>query len=315
MATLPRARRLARQLYVDLVRRRARVRIFEARTGAGTEQPVFLLGPYRSGTTLLRYLVDSHSRIACPPESDFLAVLNGLVGRTRSGVGLESMGFDRSHVNAKIRELAGYFYGNYAHSLGKPRWADKSPTYVDHLPFLRELFPGAQFVFIHRHPLDQIHSHTRGGTHTNAFIDRHRGEPDDGLLAAGARYWRNSTATILEFANTDTASHQLRYEDLCADPPRIARELFGFLGEPWEESVLDYHNSPHDLGMEAARTRSAKGFDVSTGGYIAWPEPQRRRCIEIVEPTARRLGYDLAGPTGGLVQHLRSSTPHGGTES
>jgi len=38
--------------------------------------PVFLIGCHRSGTTLMRYLLDAHPNLACPPESKFLAALH-----------------------------------------------------------------------------------------------------------------------------------------------------------------------------------------------------------------------------------------------
>ena len=47
-----------------------------------TERPIFLVGIYRSGTTLARYVLDSHSRITCPPETAFMAGLADLaIGR------------------------------------------------------------------------------------------------------------------------------------------------------------------------------------------------------------------------------------------
>lgn len=286
---------LARQIYADLVRRRSRVRITVATTVHRSEPPVFLVGPYRSGTTLLRYIVDSHSRFACPPESDFLAVLGQLVDDGRASSGLDSMGFDRDHVLAKAREMAEYFFGNYASSRGKPRWADKSPTYVDHLDVVRALFPDAYFVLLHRYPLDQIHSHTRGGQHTNAFIERHRSHDGEDPRLPAARYWDRATASMIDFADADAASLQLTYEDLCADPRGVTARLFDFLGEPWEESVLHYERSPHDLGMEAARTRASRGFRLSSGAYEEWPDDIRAACGGIVAATAQRIGYAVSG--------------------
>lgn len=283
-----------RQIYVDLVRRRSTVRIVNPVATLPRIRPIFVVGPYRSGTTLLRYVLDSHSHIACPPESDFLSTLSQLLGSTRSSRGLASMGYDEPHVAAKVNQLAEYFFANYAHSRGKERWADKSPTYAGYLPFIRTVFPHAQFVFIHRSPLDQIHSHTKGGTHSNSFIEAHRHTTTEDLRLAGARYWVEASIKIRQFAMDDPFSFQLRYEDVCASPTETLQPLFAFLGEEWEEAVLDYHIQPHDLGMEAARARSSRGFTVSTGGFVSWPSQIVEECSEIVAETASALGYAAA---------------------
>lgn len=283
---------LLRQFYVDLVQRRARVRVHTAaeRT-VTTPRPVFLVGAYRSATTLLRYIVDSHPHIACPPESDFLAPLHALLAPGRPKTGLESMGYDTDHVLSRVQLFADYFFANYAASHGKQRWADKSPTYVEHLDFLDAVFPDGQFVFIHRHPLDQIHSHTRGGTHTNAFVERHRRLPGEDVRLPAARYWVECTTTIRKFVESHDRCLQLRYEDLCADPVAVTQGLFDFLDEPWVPAVLEYAAAPHDVGMEAARTRAMSGFRLRTGGYHEWPRGILTACREIVDEPARSLGY------------------------
>src|SRR5262245_59249629 len=131
---------MMRLVYVDLVKRRTTVRVVEARPELLDEEPIFLVGVYRSGTTLLRYVVDSHPDVACPPESDFLNRLAPLLQDERAANGLLSMGYDHGHVATRLAAFADYFFGNYARSKGKSRWADKSPSYVDHVAFLREIF-------------------------------------------------------------------------------------------------------------------------------------------------------------------------------
>ena len=74
-----------RRMYHELVHRRSRVRISTpADTSGQGPPPIFVLGVYGSGTTLLRYVLDSHSRICCPPESDFLSPLARLAADERS---------------------------------------------------------------------------------------------------------------------------------------------------------------------------------------------------------------------------------------
>src|SRR4029453_17976698 len=96
-----------------------------------------IVGCQRSGTSLLRRILDSHSRIACPPESQFILPLveilqgKGASIETKYLSGLASMGYGRSEVEASLARFISGFFERYAASQGKVRWADKSPLYVD----------------------------------------------------------------------------------------------------------------------------------------------------------------------------------------
>ncbi len=291
---MPSAKEVLRRLYHDLVKRRARIRIVQARSDLTMEYPpIFLMGLYRSGTTLLRYVIDSHSHLCCPPESHFIASLAALVNDDQSRKGLGYMGFDQEHVSQKVRELIVYFFSNYAAGVGKPRWADKSPSYVDHLDFISRIFPEAQFVIIHRHPLDQIHSHTRGGTLLRPHLRAYHQAGEDFRLAA-ARYWQEKTDKLLRFAHTRRAQClSTRYEDLCTNTEGELKAIFAFLDEPWEPQVLEFHRFEHYLGMEDGSVRASQGFLLRGGYYRRWPADLVEQCLSIVGTTMHKLGYSV----------------------
>ncbi len=280
---------LLRILYVDLVRRRSTVRVLPASTDQLDTKPIFLLGLYRSGTTLLRYVVDSHPEIACPPETDYMGHLRGLVFEERAARGLESLGYDSDHVAQQLAGLADYFHGNYARSRGKVRWADKSPTYVDHIDLLQRMFPQARFVCIHRNPLDQVHSHTRGGSFTHEPVAEFLGVGEDPRLGA-ARYWAAKTA-LLHARQEDAAFLSIRYEDLCREPELVTRALAVHMGVAWSREMLEFGAVQHDFGAEAARTRSTSGFTISSGHWKDWPPDVTEEVWRIVDPVARALDY------------------------
>jgi len=285
-------RLLARQLYVDLVRTRSRVRIVAASEPRLDVTPIFIIGLYRSGTTLLRYLIDSHSKIACPPETDFIHLLEPLLLDFRAQEGFNSIGINRDHLIARLQHFISYFYENYAKSCGKLRWADKSPLYVDHLQTLRTIYPTAAFVILHRHPLDQIHSHARAGRNAHAPLLQYQSVGEDLRLAA-ARYWVDKTQKILDFAKSSPNSRQLTYEQLCAEPEKTMRGICDFLGAPWEPGVLQFWRMNHDVGMEAASARRSTGFAPRSGEFAEWDGDTLRKCKRIVRPTATLLGYEV----------------------
>lgn len=285
-------RHALRLVYTDLVRRRSRVRVLPADAVIDRVRPIFLVGVYRSGTTLLRYVVDSHSEVACPPESNFLVHLRPLLEERRALEGLDAMGFDREHVQQRVRAFADYFFANYARSQGKPRWADKCPAYVDHLDLIESVFPDACHVVIHRHPLDQVESFTKGGTHVRPPVEPYVRAGEDPRVA-GARYWTACTEHVEQFtARTAAATTTIRYEDLCRDPERVLRGVLSHLDIAWEPAVLEHHRHRHDLGMEAARARASRGFVPSINTWRHWPPDIVERCWEVVAGPASRLGYE-----------------------
>lgn len=288
MATLKEA---MRRVYHELVKRRSAVQIQPAAVQELAHPPIFLTGVYRSGTTLLRYIVESHSHICCPPETNFIQNLRPLVDDELCKAGFEPMGFDQDHVIQRLREFTVYFFQNYASAKGKPRWADKTPDYVDHLDLILRMFPEAKFIIIYRHGLDQAHSYTRGGTFPRVPLEPYVKEGED-LRIGATRYWAEKSQKMMDFveAHPDIC-HALRYEDLCDKPEQIVRGIFEFLGEPWEDQVMAFYEQDHDKGNEDGRVGATRGFSVSKEHYKDWPAELRSACDPIAQPVLKALGY------------------------
>lgn len=239
----------------------------------------------------MRYLLDSHSRIACGPESDFLASIRSIVDEPRSAEGLESLGFDKEHVRQRLRSFAGYFFESYARSRDKERWADKSPLYVDHIDFLHWLYPEAQFILLHRYPLDQIHSHTRGGTYAHDPLQPYVREDED-LRISGARYWSEKAQNMLDFEQAHPAdSIRIKYEDLCARPDEVLRSIFAFLGEDFEPAIMQLDAFDHDHGREAGTVAASSSIAWSGGHYTSWPADVIEACSDMTAEVAALVGY------------------------
>jgi hypothetical protein len=204
------------------------------------------------------------------------------------------MGYDTEHVLQRARTFAAYFFENYAKSQGKPRWVDKSPLYVDYVDFIERLFPDAQFLVLHRHPLDQVHSLTRGGSIAPEVILRATSESPGSvdIRLRGAEYWSQRTRTLL-CRNWQADMLAIRYEDLCQSPEEILRRVFRWLGEDWSPSVLSFSENPHDSGKEATRTRSTRSFEKRNGASTSWPTDLRLACWDLVKEEGRALGYGL----------------------
>jgi len=288
------------RIYRELVKGRTTVRVVPAGAAKLDCVPIFLTGVFRSGTTLTRYVIDSHSRIACPPESNFIRALEPLLSDKDNREGLATMGYDEEHVLARVRDFVAYCFENYARSHHKPRWADKTPAYVEHLDFVDRLFPTAQHLMIYRHPLDVAHSISKGGGHTphylKPYVERH-GDP----RVAAAAYWGECTQKMVDFeaAHPDRC-HRIIYEQMCRTPEPLLRGAFAFLREPWEAAVLEYWKFPHDRGFEDGRAGATTGFAVSEGNYLAWPAEIISRAASTAGPCLGALGYKVETAAAGV---------------
>lgn len=208
-------------------------------------RPIFIIGSPRSGTTLLRMIIDSYPSISCGPESHFLIDLANLTANQWERIA--RFGFDRSNWNARLRELFERFQVDYMRRRGKRRWAEKTPRYTLYLDFVNQLFPDAQFVHVIRDGRDVVLScQDRWGFWWAA--------------RAAARGWPRYVRAARDFGRTVPAHRymELRYERLVRDPEPTLRDLSAFLGEVWDPCVLQFHEAPHDDTSRYSRFTAAR---------------------------------------------------------
>lgn len=250
-------------------------------------RPIFLVGCQRSGTTLLRLVLDSHSHISCGPETRFLTDLERVVGRDWER--LARFGFTQEEWLSRIADFFGGIHHDYARRRGKTRWADKTPRYAMSLDFVTRVFPDAQVVHLIRDGRDVVVSHRKRFGYWSAVK----------CVVKWPRYIR--TARAAGRSLPADRYFELRYEDAVADPATALRALFDFLGEPWEESVLDYPHRPHDVAgkytVEAGRRRAAAGtaepiYASRVGSHRRELDPFLRLLVRLFSgPMLRELGY------------------------
>ena len=118
--------------------------------------------------------------------------------------------------------------GSYLARRGKRRFCDKSLGSARYADLLTQIYPGARFVCLYRHPMDVIRSGLEAcpwGLNGYGFDQYIAGSPGNAVLAL-ARYWLDNATLIAAVEEAHPGRcHRVRYEDLVGDPEEVMREV------------------------------------------------------------------------------------------
>ncbi len=194
----------------------------------------------RSGSTLLRFMLDAHPELACPPETS-LPALCGQLATVWSLIEGAPLAAERDSAPpqvpeaalAGIRRMLDEMTGSYLARRGKNVLCDKSLGSARAADLLVQIYPGAKFVCLYRHPMDVIRSGLDAcpfGLTGYGFDQYIVGSPGNSVLAL-ARYWLDNATLIagVEEALPDRCT-RVRYEDLVADPEGVMADVCSFIG-------------------------------------------------------------------------------------
>jgi hypothetical protein len=211
--------------------------------GLVLDEPVVVLTAARSGSTLLRFILDTHPVLACPPETNLVqkavqlaATWRLLDGRRESAEAKqdEAPGFPAAGIEAARSMLEGIF-APYLARCGKQRWCDKSLGTAAVAEAFSTIYPKARYICLYRHCMDVIASGVEAcpwGVAGYGFDPYVSNSPGNNA-AALAHYWADYTAAALEFEEAHPNSClRVRYEELVADPEATAARIFAFVGVP-----------------------------------------------------------------------------------
>jgi hypothetical protein len=235
--------RLARSTGVQVVRRDGRPKLIR-RPERLLRQPTFLFSSVRSGSTLLRMMLNSHSAIYAPHELH--------LGKLRASL-------KDKYVKESMGEL-GWDEGELTHMLwdrvldaalqrsGKTVLVEKTPNHVFFWSRIARCWPDARFIFLLRHPAAIYDSWARARPHQSA----------EETASSVLKYGRG-----VQEARQVLPGCTVRYETLVKEPEAQTRRICEFLGLDWEPSMLEYGSQQHGsikagLGDWTDRIRSGK---------------------------------------------------------
>jgi hypothetical protein len=269
------------------------------------EPPIFVLCNARSGSTLLRFLLDAHPDLACPPETNLpaMAVQLATVWSLIEGAPLSPERGDEPPVIpeeaiAGVRRTMDEMTNSYLMRRGKRRYCDKSLGTAQFAELLLRVYPEAKFLCLYRHPMDVIASGIEAcpwGLNGYGFDQYIAGTPGNAVWAL-ARFWLDGAgATLTAEERFGGSCYRIRYEDLVANPEGVAAEMFGFLGVPHIPGISERCFTPERERLGPAdykiwHTSQISGSSVGRGWSVPAdmiPPP----VMQAVNELAEKLGY------------------------
>jgi Sulfotransferase family len=269
----------------------------------------FIVGSARSGTTLLRILLNAHPDVAVPPESRFVTEL--WHGRDEVDAD-EFLAELRDHRRFKVwdlpieavrDELVGSpvpypaaieaAYRAYAKHRDKTVYGDKTPRYVEHVPLLAKLWPEAKF----------IHQIRDGRNVALSYADVPFGPKD---VAGAARLWKGRVVAGMDAGRALAGRYmEVRYEDFIEDFESSAKLIVDFLGIEFDHAMLEYtERARDDILPRAAKYNPNVGKPVGAAQKRSWQESMPDSQVRVFEAIAgdllSELGYERRYPNPGI---------------
>lgn len=283
------------------------------------DAPIFIVGTERSGSNLLRLILNSHSRIAVPhpphvvryfeplqarygplaDERNFRRLVEDVVRLVRVHIYQWDVPLDVDAIakEAQPRDVYGIYFALqelYRRSTGKARWGCKSTFMIDHVDAILARFPDAKLLWLVRDPRDVAVSSRK-----SVFSTFHP--------YYTARLWTKQQETGLRWQDTlpPERLRLVRYERLVAEPEAEVREICAFLGEGFEPAMLR-HFETEEARKSASLQESWKetGRPIHGDSVGRWQGQLTEDEVRLVEAIARdpmrRLGYAPTHPDAEL---------------
>ncbi|HEY0552635.1 MAG TPA: sulfotransferase [Thermoanaerobaculia bacterium] len=263
-------------------------------------QPIFILSCARSGSTLLRYILDTHPAIYAPPELNLGALASALAvaqaGLHGQRPSIPPLGPLSPEVRASVSDSISRMIAEQAQRRGKSVWCEKAPPNIRHIDLLTSLYPEASYICLYRNHLDTIDSCIE--TSRYFFLPpiiEHLTRHPESLFRAATEYWLDVTAKLIALERAGNfRTYRLRYEDLVKNPEKVLAGLFSFLNLEWQPGLIEaVYTTPHDVGKGDILVRYNDRINPGSVGRgralptTLLPGDQRARAEEL----NRELGY------------------------
>lgn len=249
-----------------------------------SDRRFFIAGCQRSGTTLMRLILESHTDIACFDEQYSYEILAGRRAPPRPAsevADFEIVGFKIPVWSEQLLQ-ARLHWNEYAYLYGSatiPNFYDREPLIfmlrspLDTVSSMLKLSVEND-SWLHRVAVPVVHAMSEGARLSDEF------EADlkfalacsDPEVAIGALYWKIKSSAALSYLDTGLPVHVVAYERFVANPATFLPGILQHIGVRWDDSVLKHHQIPHGEvidGKAIGGTDPTRPIDTRSIGHSA----------------------------------------------
>lgn len=293
--------------------------------------PVFVLGCDRSGTTLLSLLLSQSPDLHMTLESGFIPDLYEkkdaygdlstskqrwffirdlqTTNATSNTIAFDIFELTEEQAEESVKKAAPTDYAGAIDALfsktaeqhDKPRWGNKTPKYVHHIDLLTNLFPDAKIIHLIRDPRDVAASIKRvGWTHT---------------IKEAAQFWNERVTDGLQGRElSNDTYYELKYESLLENPSTTLQQIYNWLDIDFTNEVIEQYREDRD---RTSITKHEELFDligkpIDPSRAYAWKKSMSKADIAEIEQVNKELiqelDYELSGYRIPLKRKLYRNT-------
>jgi hypothetical protein len=235
-----------------------------------SDGPLFVVGMWRSGTSLLYALLNQHPQIGLMYESDMLTLRPLFLLRRKSAWWLDKIDswngaltrhkIDPTAIDPNIIDLPTAFHAvaqQYAFKKSATIWGCKSPNYYDCMNQLADWFPSAKFIVIWRDPADVLRSVVHAAK-KNAWFAR------PGMELRALLGYRRMKREADELERRGATVFQLQYKELIADPAATMRAVCNFIGITFDPRMASLDGADRSAVYDGDHHAMVKSSSIAT---------------------------------------------------
>lgn len=239
------------------------------------QQPFFILGNPRSGTSLLRIMLDCHSNIVVPPECGFIEWLfekygdwdssqvNDFISDLMETKKFKTWGLKKKSIKNCIarnkpktyQELCYTVYLSYGEKYGKRPglWGDKNNYFIKILDKIENIFPEASYIYIVRDGRDVATSYK--DINTTKIKSAFKPNLPNSIEEIAVE-WDQNNSSIYSFLSSKGNKKYtiIRFEDLLRYPESVLKQITNFLNIEFEENMTQYYIRNNKMQLEPKET-------------------------------------------------------------
>jgi hypothetical protein len=282
------------------------------------KEPIFIVGVPRSGTTLLAALLAAHSKLSCGPETHFFrklpisnleslidavtwpeqaieficSITHNSFSESKKTHLIDKFQIDKKQVEEylkgkppSIANVLASVTESHMLAMKKSRWVEKTPDHIEYVHLIRKYFPRSPIIRIIRDPRDNALS----------LVKMPWGPA---TIPEALFYWKRLDDLSKDFFQEDPLSYTILYEDLLLSLKEQLEKLCNFIGEEFEEGMLDTSHTGKQLNSRNVPWKEMASKPVDPSKLSVWKreltDSENRLAEAILGDRLKVYGYPVA---------------------